>query len=61
LRPPLARPIIPTKAGGTPTLELLEQQTRLTGNQRKIVAAAVLGDMLDYFDCGLIAPAIGFS
>ena len=29
-------------------LELLEQQTRLTTNQRKIVAAAILGDMLRF-------------
>jgi putative MFS transporter len=41
-------------------LELLEQQTRLTGNQRKIVAAAVIGDMLDYFDFGLIGYALAF-
>jgi hypothetical protein len=36
-------------------LELLEQQKRLTTNQKKIVAAAVIGDMLDYFDFGLKA------
>ena len=41
-------------------LELLERQTRLTGNQKKIVAAAVIGDMLDYFDFGLIGFALAF-
>ena len=41
-------------------LELLEQQKRLTRNQKKIVAAAVIGDMLDYFDFGLIGFALAF-
>ena len=41
-------------------LELLEQQKQLTGNQKKIVAAAVIGDMLDYFDFGLIGFALAF-
>ena len=41
-------------------LELLEQQKRLTTNQKKIVAAAVIGDMLDYFDFGLIGYALAF-
>ncbi len=41
-------------------LELLEQQTRLTRNQKKIIAAAVIGDMLDYFDFGLIGYALAF-
>ena len=41
-------------------LELLESQTRLTGNQKKIIAAAVIGDMLDYFDFGLIGYALAF-
>jgi putative MFS transporter len=41
-------------------LELLEQQKRLTANQVKIVAAAVIGDMLDYFDFGLIGFALAF-
>ncbi|MBV9824185.1 MAG: MFS transporter [Alphaproteobacteria bacterium] len=41
-------------------LELLERQQRLTGNQKKIIAAAVIGDMLDYFDFGLIGYALAF-
>ena len=31
-------------------LELLERQQRLTVNQWKIISAAILGDMLDFFD-----------
>ena len=41
-------------------LELLEQQKRLTTNQKRIVATAVIGDMLDYFDFGLIGFALAF-
>jgi putative MFS transporter len=41
-------------------LELLERQQRLTRNQKKIIAAAVIGDMLDYFDFGLIGFALAF-
>ena len=41
-------------------LELLDRPTRLTGNQKKIVAAAVIGDMLDYLDFGLIGFALAF-
>ena len=33
---------------------------RLTRNQKKIVAAAIIGDMLDYFDFGLIGFALAF-
>ena len=35
-------------------LEHLKRQTSLTNNQRKIVFAAILGDMLDFFDFYLI-------
>jgi MFS transporter, putative metabolite:H+ symporter len=35
-------------------IELLERQQRLTLNQWKIVSAAILGDMLDFFDFFLI-------
>src|SRR5215469_4458187 len=41
-------------------LELLEQQQRLTGNQRKIVFAAILGDALEFFDYFLIAYVYAF-
>src|ERR1700688_5228548 len=38
-------------------LELLDRQQKLTGNQRRIVFAAILGDMLEFFDyfvCGFV-------
>lgn len=41
-------------------LEMLDSQTRLTGNQRRIVAAAVLGDMLEFFDYFLIGFVLAF-
>jgi putative MFS transporter len=41
-------------------LEHLERQTSLTTNQRKIVFAAILGDMLDFFDFYLIGFVLAF-
>ena len=41
-------------------LEHLERQTSLTRNQRKIVFAAILGDMLDFFDFYLIGFVLAF-
>ena len=41
-------------------LDLLERQTRLTGNQWKIISAAILGDMLDFFDFFLIGFVLAF-
>ena len=41
-------------------LEQLEQQTRLTLNQWKIMIAAILGDMLDFFDYVLIGYVLAF-
>src|SRR6202790_2304253 len=41
-------------------LQYLEQQTRLTGNQRRIITAAVLGDMLEFFDYFLIGYVVSF-
>ena len=41
-------------------LQYLEQQTKLTGNQRRIIAAAVLGDMLEFFDYFLIGYVMAF-
>jgi len=41
-------------------LEVLERQQKLTTNQWKIISAAILGDMLDFFDYGLIAFALAF-
>jgi putative MFS transporter len=41
-------------------LEMLDPQTRLTGNQKKIVVAAILGDMLEFFDYFLIGFVLAF-
>jgi len=41
-------------------LELLEQQRTLTLNQWKIISAAILGDMLDFFDFFLIGFVLAF-
>jgi MFS transporter, putative metabolite:H+ symporter len=41
-------------------LDLLEQQRRLTLNQWKIISAAILGDMLDFFDFFLIGFVLAF-
>src|SRR5271169_6429680 len=41
-------------------LERLEQQRSLTVNQWKIISAAILGDMLDFFDFFLIGYVLVF-
>lgn len=41
-------------------LELLDQRTTLTGNQKRIIAAAILGDMLEFFDYFLIGYVLAF-
>src|SRR5271168_700909 len=41
-------------------LEALERQQHLTANQWKIVSAAILGDMLDFFDFFLIGYVLAF-
>src|SRR5215472_5108991 len=41
-------------------LQYLEQQTKLTSNQRRIITAAVLGDMLEFFDYFLIGYVVAF-
>src|SRR5271163_349276 len=41
-------------------LEILERQRRLTLNQWKIISAAILGDMLDFFDFFLIGFVLAF-
>src|SRR5258708_23339152 len=41
-------------------LELLDKQTKLTGNQYRIIAAAILGDMLEFFDYFLIGLVLAF-
>ena len=41
-------------------LDMIERQARLTVNQWKIVVAAILGDMLDFFDFFLIGYVLAF-
>src|SRR5271156_882170 len=40
--------------------ELLDRRTSLTGNQIKILAAAIIGDALEFFDFFLIAFVLPF-
>ena len=40
--------------------EVLDRQTRLTTNQKKILAAAIIGDALEFFDYFLIAFVLAF-
>ena len=40
--------------------EVLDRQTRLTGNQMKILAAAIIGDALEFFDYFLIGFVLAF-
>ena len=40
--------------------ERLDNATRLTTNQIKIIAAAIIGDMLEFFDYYLIAFVLAF-
>lgn len=40
--------------------DVLDRQTRLTGNQKKIIAAAVIGDALAFFDYFLIGYVLAF-
>ena len=41
-------------------LDMIERQARLTLNQWKIIVAAILGDMLDFFDFYLIGYVLAF-
>jgi len=40
--------------------EVLDSQRSLTGNQKRIIAAAILGDMLEFFDYFLIGFVLAF-
>jgi putative MFS transporter len=40
--------------------EILDRRRSLTGNQRRIVAAAILGDMPEFFDYFLIGRVLAF-
>src|ERR687885_183580 len=60
------RPAAGTPRGSIPAagedviFEELDRRMRLTGNQKRIVAAAVLGDMLEFFDYFLIGFVLAF-
>ena len=41
-------------------LEILDRQQKLTGNQRRIVFAAILGDMLEFYDYFMIGFVLAF-
>ncbi len=41
-------------------LSYLDRQTRLTGNQRRVIVAAALGDLLEFFDYFLIGYVMPF-
>ena len=41
--------------------EILDRHTNLTGNQKKIIAAAVIGDALEFFDYFLIGFVLAFT
>jgi MFS transporter, putative metabolite:H+ symporter len=41
-------------------LRLLDRQQKLTGNQRRIVLAAILGDMLEFYDYFMIGFVLAF-
>src|SRR5438034_10361691 len=44
----------------TCVMSYLERQTTMTGNQRRIILAAMLGDMLEFFDYYLIGFVLAF-
>jgi putative MFS transporter len=52
---------IKSVTGSSVMLERLERQTRLTVNQWKIMIAAILGDMLDFFDYFLIGYVLALD
>jgi MFS transporter, putative metabolite:H+ symporter len=41
-------------------LELLEKQTRLTGNQRRLLTVAILCDMLEFYDFFVVGYVLAF-
>src|ERR1700750_2289230 len=45
---------------GNAMFEILDRRTSLTGNQKKILAAAIIGDALEFFDYFLIGFVLAF-
>ncbi|MFL9875645.1 MFS transporter [Paraburkholderia megapolitana] len=50
----------PAIAGRSALLACLDQQTRLTGNQWRVITAAILGDMLEFFDYFVVGFVLAF-
>src|ERR1700678_83573 len=48
------------RQGENAVFEILDQRTRLTANQIKILAAAIIGDALEFFDYFLIGFVLAF-
>src|SRR3978361_445011 len=48
------------RPGENAMFEILDRRTRLTGNQIKILAAAIVGDALEFFDYFLIGFVLAF-
>src|SRR5947207_9840524 len=46
--------------GGAAMFEILDRRTSLTGNQIKILTAAIIGDALEFFDYFLIGFVLAF-
>src|SRR3981189_2544291 len=46
--------------GENAMFEILDRRTRLTGNQIKILSAAIIGDALEFFDYFLIGFVLAF-
>ncbi len=55
-----ARPEKEHAPGENAMFEILDRQARLTGNQIKILAAAIIGDALEFFDYFLIGFVLAF-
>src|SRR5262245_51570429 len=48
------------RLGGAAMFEILDRRTSLTGNQIKILTAAIIGDALEFFDYFLIGFVLAF-
>src|SRR5262249_8542820 len=59
--PECAQAVQKTKRTGRSAMfDVLDRQTRLTTNQKKIIAAAMIGDALEFFDYFLIGYVLAF-
>jgi putative MFS transporter len=60
LTPVAPRDALSRQMGEMPMFERLEASPTLTANQWRIIAAAILGDMLEFFDYFLIGFVLAF-